>query len=97
MVQCFDCYAVSMVFQTIIVLFVSFILGVAGIETAQAVVITAPAFAQSVSEGKAQISPIGVIWGNINGSGFNAGGYGFNVCLGVGANKRLFRHICGCI
>ena len=54
-----------MCFQTIIILFVSFILSVAGIETAQTVVVVPATFAQSVSKGKAQIAPIGVIWGNL--------------------------------
>ena len=83
MIEGFDGYAVAVCIEAVVVLFVGFGLGVTGEKAAEAVEITSAGFAQSVSEGKAQIAPIGVMGGYVGAGGFDAGGNGLNVGIGI--------------
>jgi hypothetical protein len=85
----------SVCFQAFVELPVCFRLVIGCIKSTQTVVVAAPAFAQSVSEGKAQIAPVGVVWGYVGGSGFYSLGDYFNVgTLVVAWDNGDSRDIC---
>ena len=65
--------------ETAVVLDVSRFRGVVWMETADAVVVASASLSELVGEGKAEVTPLGIRRGNVNGGGFNAGGYGLDV------------------
>lgn len=76
--------------HTFVVLAVTFFFGVAGIEAGDAVVVVAAVFTQGVAEGEAEVSPGGVVSGDVFAGGFDALGDDFDVVFrGAGLGFRL--------
>ena len=65
--------------ETAVVLGVSRFRGVVWMETAEAVVVVSASLSELVGEGEAEVTPLGVCRGNVNGGGFDAGCYGLDV------------------
>ena len=58
--------------EAAVVLPVAFLWGVAAVETADAVVGGASAFAEGIGEGESEVSPVGVAGGDVCARRFNA-------------------------
>ncbi len=65
--------------EAAVVLGVSRFRGVVWMETAEAMVVASASLSELVGEGEAEITPLGVCRSDVNGGGFNAGGYGLDV------------------
>jgi len=48
-------------------------------ETADAMVVASASLSEMVGEGKAEVTPLGVCRSDVDGRGFDAGGYGLDV------------------
>ena len=81
----FDGDTVAVSTHTLIVLGISLLLGISGIEAGDAVEVIAAVLAQLVGEGEAEVSPIGVALGDVYPGRLNTLGDDFNVVTGVGA------------
>ena len=65
--------------EAAVVLPVAFLRGVTAVEAADAVVGGASAFAEAISEGESEVSPVGVARGDVRARRFNAPGDEFDV------------------
>ena len=68
--------------EAFVVLGVGLLFGVAGIEAGDAMEVVATVFAQGVAEGEAEVSPGGVVAGDVHVGGFDALGDDFDVVFG---------------
>ena len=67
--------------HTFVVLGVAFLLRVAGIEAAEAVVVAAAVFPQGVGEGEAEVPPMVVAGGDVRPGLLDAGGEALNLVV----------------
>ena len=81
--------------HTLIVLGISLLLGISGIEAGDAVEVIAAVLAQLVGEGEAEVAPIGVTFGDVYPGRLDTLGDDFNVVTGVGALVRRRASILG--
>ncbi len=70
--------------EAAVVLPVAFLRGVAVVETADAVVGGASAFAEGIGEGESEVTPVGVACGDVCVRRFNTLGDEFDVVFGFG-------------
>ena len=72
-----------------VVLGVTFLLRVAGIEAAEAVVVAAAVFSHGVGEGEAEVPPMVVACGDVRAGRLDAGGEAFNLVVERGGVGRI--------
>ena len=65
--------------EAAVVLGVSRFRSIIRMETAEAVIIASASLSELVGEGEAEVTPLSIGRGDVNGGGFNAGGYGLDV------------------
>lgn len=75
--------------HTFVVLGVTFLLRVAGIEAAEAVVVAAAVFSHGVGEGEAEVPPMVVAGGDVRAGRLDAGGEAFDLVVERGGVGRI--------
>ena len=65
--------------ETAVVLGVGCFRSIVWMETADAVVVASASLSELVGEGKAEVTPLGIGRGDVNGGGFYAGGYSLDI------------------
>ena len=77
--ECLYGYARAVGAEAVVVLAVGFFRSIVRMETADAVVVASASLSELVGEGEAEVTPLGVCRGDVNGGGFDAGCYGLDV------------------